>query len=134
MQETADRMQPLDTSEFSEKLLQQHRDFSYPAVAQQPFPEGYIPPRTKWLPSSKQARKPPAGFMPSKLEHLLLPHAIEKIKRWIQRAVEDLKRVHVLGRATGRRHNAVEALGQDCFVPEARGVIWDLRRLKKKIS
>jgi hypothetical protein len=64
---------------------------------------------------------------------LLLPHAIKKIKRWIQLAVEDLKRMHALGRAAGRRHNAVEALGQDCFVPEARGVIWDLRRLDEGI-
>ena len=128
LSDTADRMQPVDVSEFTENLLQQAPDMSEDML-KQPFPDGYKPPVTEWLPRKRQQHSPPRGFRPTKLEDLLLPHAVQRINKWLKLAVEDLKRMQLYGRDAGRRHNAVEALGQDCLVPAARGIVWDLRRV-----
>jgi hypothetical protein len=54
LQETVDRMQPLDVSDFAPQLLEQHTVFTESDVIALKMPADYEPPRTDWLPRREQ--------------------------------------------------------------------------------
>ena len=84
-------------------------------------------------------RQPPAGFRPTKLEHLLKPWAIRAINKWVHKNLQHLKRCrdYSAGRMTEdecvRDDNQTLALGEDAYWPDAYGVPWDLRRLREGV-
>ena len=45
----------------------------------------------------------------------------------------DLARMQRLGERAGRKYNKVLALGQEAFLPKARGIVWDLRHVNEGI-
>jgi hypothetical protein len=90
------------------------------------LPAEYVPPNTQWS-EIAPPQVPPIGFVPSRVEHLLTPEAICSIEQWIARSMIDLARMQRLGERAGRKYNKVLALGQEAFLPVARGIVWDLR-------
>ena len=127
LQETVDRMQPLDVSDFASQLLEQRTVFSERDAVALEMPVEYEPPRTDWLPSKRQKQRR-SDFRPTGLHDLVTAEGRRKIDRWVEGALNDLKRMKSLGRAAGRQFNEVLVLTQRDLYPEARGVIWDLRR------
>ena len=121
-----------DLSEFPAELLESTLDYSDDALRLLELPEEYVPPVTQWS-ELAPAQVPPLGFEPSTVEHLLTHEAICQINQWIQRSMIDLARMQRLGEQAGRKYNKVLALGQDAFLPEARGIVWDLRRVNEGV-
>ena len=76
---------------------------------------------------------PPSWFKPKRLADLISSEGMKKIDRWLRLAMKDLVRMHELGSDAGRMFNEVCAIGQNLFKPEARGVVWDLRRAAEGI-
>ena len=103
MQETAAKIQPLDVSDFSPVLLESVVTFTPEEGATMEMPQGYEIASTEWLPRERQKAKPPSAFKPTSIRDPVLPAALQKIDRWIDAAVEDLRRMHQIGRAAGRK-------------------------------
>lgn len=126
LQETAERMLPMDVSDFAPELLQQQTVFSKEDAVKLEMPGEYEPPTTEWLPR-KQQQSVNADFQPRGLHDLVAPAGRRKLDRWIECALQDLVRMKSMGRAAGRQFNEVCVLTQEDMYPEARGVFWDLR-------
>ena len=112
----------MDVSDFSPVLLESVATFTPEEGATMEMPQGYEIPSIEWLPRKRQKVKPPSAIKPTSIRDLVLPAALQKIDRWIDAAVGDLRRMHQMGRAAGRRFNEVLALSQEDLYPEARGV------------
>jgi len=55
------------------------------------------------------------------------------MKDWLLEQMRYLADIEAHGNKAQRRSNAPLALGQDMFTPQARGIVWDLRRLSEGI-
>lgn len=132
LQSWIDCIGPPDLTEFPAELLENTLDYSNDSLRLLDLPPEYKPPITTWSELAPR-QTPPADFYPTKIEHLLEPGAIEKIDQWVRRSMIDLARMQLYGEKAGRKYNKVLALGQDAFVPKARGIIWDLRQADKGI-
>ena len=121
-----------DLSEFPAELLENTLDYSDDSLRLLDLPAEYKPPRTQWSDLAPQ-QTAPSDFHPTKVEHLLIPSALEDIDQWVKRSMIDLARMQMYGEKAGRKYNKVLALGQDAFVPRARGIVWDLRQADKGI-
>ena len=121
-----------DLSKFPTELLENVLDYSNNSLRMLELPTEYVPPNTQWS-EIAPPQVPPIGFVPSKVEHLLIPEAICSFGQWITRSMIDLARMQRLGERAGRKYNKVLALGQEAFLPEARGTVWDLRRVNEGI-
>ena len=121
-----------DSTEFPTELLEETLDYSNDSLRLLDLPAEYKPPVTRWS-NLAPRQTPPPDFTPSKVEHLLTPGALEEINRWIRHSMIDLARMQMYGEKAGRKYNKVLALGQDAFVPAARGVVWDLRKVDEGI-
>ena len=92
------------------------------------MPDEYQPPETEWLSNRRQIKEASPNFKPRGLQDLIALDGRKKIDRWLDGAVTDLQRMKQMGRAAGQKFNEVLVLTQEDLFPEARGVIWDLRR------
>ena len=121
-----------DLSEFPAELLESTLDYSNDSLRLLELPADYISPVTQWN-ELALPQVPPAGFKPTKVEHLLTPEAICLNNQWpwIGRSMIDLARMQRLGDQAGRKYNKVLAFEQDAFLPEARGIIRDLRQVNE---
>jgi len=91
------------------------------------FSERCVPPSTTRLPRM-QAQTPVPGFHPKTIHDLLLPVVFEKlIPDWIRGQLQDIKRYKREGSNAKRVQNQILAIGQEMFLPQARGKVWDLR-------
>ena len=131
LQETADRIPDVDASLFPTELLDMIPSFEDPGMAEQPFPDSYRPPKRKWLDRKRQSKQPPPGFNPTGIDSLIMPVGIQMLDKWISDAMRDWNEMHDKGPAAfkqWRRNTNVLAIGQELFFPEARGIVWDLRK------
>jgi hypothetical protein len=131
LQETADRIPDVDASLFPTELLDMIPSFEDPGMAEQPFPDSYRPPKRNWLDRKRQSKQPPPGFNPTGIDSLIMPVGIQMLDKWISDAMRDWNEMHDKGPAAfkqWRRNTNVLAIGQELFFPEARGIVWDLRK------
>jgi hypothetical protein len=128
----ADSVLDVPWSEIPAQLLSELDQFHDPALLILPFPEPCPVAVTDHLPLSVQPPVLP-GFKPTLLTDLLTAEALELIRLWVAQQLMFLKDILENGAAAVRTSNKPLALGQDCFVPAARGVVWDLRRLDQGI-
>ena len=96
------------------------------------IPEPCPPPVTEWLPRSVQ-KAPPADFTPNCLTDLLSAEGLALMTQWLLEQLRYPADIEAHGSKARRRCNDPLALGQDMFKPEARGIVWDLRRLDEGI-
>ena len=127
LQETAERMPPMDVSDFAPQLLQQQTVFSKEDAAKLEMPKEYEPPATEWLPRRRQ-QSVNADFHPRGLHDLIAPAGRQKLDRWIACALQDLVRMKSMRRAAGCKFNEVCVLTQEDLYLEARGIFLDLRQ------
>ena len=127
-----DRLTPLPVSEMPTELFLELHDYSDPSLHSLAFPVPCPPPTTLWLPRAVQPA-PPLDFRPQLLGDLLTEWAIRRINKWMTTQLEFLIEIEQVGAAAIRRSNEPLALGQDAFKPQARGIVWDLRRMAEGI-
>ena len=96
------------------------------------MPDPCPPHVTEWLPRNKQPQ-PPSDFTPTSLGDLITEQAQQQIKDWVLQQLQFLLDIEANGSAARRTSNVPLALGQDAFVPAARGIVWDLRQLEQGI-
>ena len=76
---------------------------------------------------------PPADFNPKALTDLLSAEGLALMTAWLLEQMRHLADIEANGSKAQRRCNDPLALGQDMFKPEARGIVWDLRKLDEGI-
>ena len=128
----ADSVAQVPWTDLPRDLLSELDQFSDPALLVLPFPDPCPVAVTDWLPLSVQPAADPA-FKPSCIADLLTTEAIRQIKLWVTQQLTFLIDIVNLGSAAVRTSNRPLALGQDCFKPQARGIIWDLRQMDEGI-
>jgi hypothetical protein len=128
----ADAVKPVPWSEIPSGLHSELDGCTNPMFATLLFPEPCPPHATEWLPRASQPSTV-QGFNPRCLEDLLTAESIQLIEDWMLTQLAFLEEIKVMGSKAQRRSNTPLALGQDCFVAEARGIVWDLRRLSEGI-
>jgi site-specific DNA-cytosine methylase len=79
------------------------------------------------VPLSKPQREPPRGFQPRGIGDLLSADAVASIVEWAKRQCKVLVQIREGREAKDRKGLVPLILGQEAFVPEARGIVWDLR-------
>ena len=68
-------------------------------------------------------------WRPSSVEALLSPHAWARVQKWFEGNARDLEWMREHGAEGARPHKQQPlALAQSDMVPEAQGIVWDLRR------
>jgi hypothetical protein len=128
----ADAIIPVPWAEIPLGLHADLDDYTDSSLALLLIPEPCPPHHTSWLPRQQQ----PAlveGFNPTRIEHILTKEALLRIQAWVKEQLRYLNNIQAQGSKAHRVSNTPCALGQDCFVPAARGIIWDLRRLSEGI-
>ena len=121
-------------SEIPDGLRIAQGTYSDEALRSLSFTNHCVPPHTKELPRPKPQQVIHKGFKPTSIRSLLVPEALDVlIPNWVRGQLQDLHRYKRDGPHAVRNFNKPLALGQDMFLPEARGIIWDLRRLKQGI-
>ncbi|MEL6397446.1 MAG: hypothetical protein AAFQ71_15840, partial [Planctomycetota bacterium] len=96
-------------------------------AARQRFVETFHPPSTVYEGSPRAQPSPPEGFRPRGLADLLTPPGINLLTSWCTKHAEALERAWVGGDGTPIDFRERLVLGQEYVVPEARGIVWDLR-------
>jgi hypothetical protein len=93
-------------------------------VANMPFSKRFTPTSTARIPQPAPQRDP-SLFQPYSLAEILLPEAVSKIQAWLK--IFSANAINM--RHGGRPHKkqATLIIGQDEFVPRARGIVWDCR-------
>ena len=127
----ADGIRPLPRSSMPSVLAQECDSFSDGTLLDIPIPDPCPPHHTRWLPRSSQPTPAP-NFKPSSITDLLYPWAMQLIDDWLTVQLEFLLAIES-DKTAPRKSNKALALGQDAFLPEARGIVWDLRRLSEGI-
>ena len=131
----ADCVKPLPLADLPSQLCEELHDYSDPGLVDLPMPDPCPPPFTEWLPRNKQPL-PPSDFTPTSLGDLITEQAQQQIKDWVLQQLQfllDNVDIEANGSAARRTSNVPLALGQDAFVPAARGIAWDLRQLEQGI-
>ena len=104
-----------------------------------PFSHRFTPVRTKRLPKAQQ--KQTTAYRPRSFLEILEPDALQAIIDWLHIEASNMEAIQVFGAEVRRIPHAVRKLGygvaiephevlvigQDQFLPAARGVIWDCR-------
>ena len=124
----SDCIRPLPLADMPTDIHCDLETFEDEELLQVPIPNPCPVHQTEWLPR-KQQPKPPRGFKPKVLTDLLLPWALKMISDWVTQQLLFLMDIAENGSNAVRTSNQPLALGQDAFVPEARGIVWDLRWL-----
>ncbi|MEM1044320.1 MAG: NADAR domain-containing protein [Bacteroidota bacterium] len=93
----------------------------------QPFVETFHPPTTTYAGSPRAQPAPPAGFRPRGLPDLLTASGLRLLGAWCREHAEALERAWAGGDGTRIDFRKTLVLGQEYVVPEARGIVWDLR-------
>jgi site-specific DNA-cytosine methylase len=124
----ADCIKPLPVADIPAQLYQEMDDFADPELAKIQIPVPCPTPTTTWLPRKIQPI-PPEGFHPKVLADLLTSEAIKLMEDWLLQQMLYLTDIEANGAAARRTTNKPLALGLDMFRPEARGIVWDLRRM-----
>ena len=128
----ADCIKPLPVADIPVQMYEELDAFADANLAKLFVPEPCPPPVTKWLPRAVQ-NTPPADFTPKCLTDLLSAEGLELMSQWLLEQMRYLSDIEANGSKAQRRCNDPLALGQDMFKPEARGIVWDLRRLDEGI-
>ena len=128
----ADCIKPLPVSDIPAQLYQELDSFTDPELAKLQVPEPCPPPVTTWLPRKVQPTPPP-GFKPKVLADILTDAAIQLLEQWLLQQMLYLSDIEINGSSAKRTTNEPLALGLDMFRPEARGIVWDLRRMDQGI-
>lgn len=128
----SDCVRPLPLADMPTDLHLDLGTFEHPRLLDVPIPDPCPPHRTKWLPR-EPAQVAPEGFRPTGITDLLEAWAILMIWNWVYTQLEYLAEVSELGVRAIRKSNKALALGQDAFKPQARGIVWDLRKLEEGI-
>jgi len=100
--------------------------------AREPFSPVILPPTTTPLPTLEPQRQ--TSWRPRRASDLLSAEAFDKLCGWLRQNVRDVDSMKSATERQGRPfkpHPLV--LGQGDFVPEARGIIWDLRRAAEEV-
>ncbi len=96
------------------------------AWAREHFSPVLLPPRTQALPPITPQRS--TSFKPARVGDLLEPAAHARLTQWLRANVQDIQDMLSNGSASKRPHKPKPlVLSQSDFVPEARGLVWDLR-------
>jgi len=128
----ADCIKPIPWSELPSNVTTEIDSFEEPSLATLDFPNPCPVAHTK--PLSKPVPQPvPEGFSPKSINDLLTPEAIASILKWVKDRLVYLRNIELHGPAATHKSNVPLALGQSAFKLEARGIIWDLRRLNEGI-
>jgi hypothetical protein len=80
------------------------------------------------VPPTPPQPQPPVGFKPKGIGDLLTAKAVEGLISWVKRQCAVLVQIRETGDATDRKGLLPFVLGQQDFVEEARGIVWDLRQ------
>ena len=121
-------------SEIPEGFQLQEGTYDDERLAKLPYIHRCIPPTTNPLPPAQPQPDPPSHFHPTSVEDLVYPIVFQKlIPEWVEAQLQDLRRYKQFGPDAVRQHNKPLAIGQDLFRPDARGIVWDLRKLKEGI-
>ena len=126
--EWSDRVAEVPWSELPAELQPELDTFSDSELLLLPFPTPCPVADTDWLPLQSQ-QLPPPGFNPLSIADLLMPAALAQIEVWVETQLLFLLDIRTNGSKAVRTSNKPLALGQDCFTPQARGIVWDLRSL-----
>ena len=124
----ADCIKPLPVSDIPTQMYEEMDSFAEPSLAKLLVPDPCPAPVTQWLPRAVQP-DPPSDFHPTSISDLLSEEGIQLMKDWLLEQMRYLADIEAHGNKAQRRSNAPLALGQDMFKPQARGIVWDLRRL-----
>ncbi len=96
-------------------------------LAKEPFSPVILPPSTFPLPKTAPQRK--TSWRPQSLKDMLTSKAFEKLNTFLRQNVRDMEDMLVHGVDCQRLHKPRPlVLGQSDLVPEARGIVWDLRQ------
>ena len=130
LQECADIISAATRPSFDDvpaHLRQIEDDWDTSLVASMPFSKRFTPTKTIRIPQPAP-QKDPSFFRPNSLAEILLPGAVSKIQAWLQ--IFSANAINM--RHGGRPHKkqATLIIGQDEFVPKARGIVWDCRPFK----
>ena len=132
LQGWADCVKPVPWSEIPTGLHRELDGCDNAKLALIPFPDPCPPHDTAWLPRASQPLEV-QGFNPTSLSDLLTPEAGQLIEQWMLTQLTFLEEIRTVGSKAQRKSNEPLALGQDCFKKEARGIVWDLRRLSEGV-
>ena len=124
--EYADRVNCSSFSDAPASLQVHDNDAIDEAWARERFSTVLLPPPTQALPPI--VAQPQTSFRPSSVRDLLLPAAHTRLIHWLRANARDIQDMLTNGAASKRPHKPKPlVLGQSEFVPEARGLVWDLR-------
>ena len=107
--------------------------YNDPALQSVLFSDKTAPPITAPL-ARLPAQTPVPGFAPTTLRHILKDVVLDElIPTWLRAMLHDLRNYRLHGPEASRTCNWVLAVGQDLFHEQARGKVWDLRRLSEGV-
>ena len=121
-----DRIKEPDPASVPKSLRGEPSDTAAHTAASLPFSFPYKTVTSKRIATSPQPL-PPEGFNPRSLRDLLFPWAFDAVTVWLEKQRADLLS-YLRDPTSPRRLSHTLAIGQDGFVPDARGIVWDLRQ------
>lgn len=118
-------------------LRRPNGDSAHPHMSKLPFSARFKPTPTLRLPKARQKRN--TSYRPRHYGDILEATALDSLLEWLKIHESNMQAVKAFGKAARRAPNAPEFLGygqaiqpqqtlvigQDQFLPEARGIIWD---------
>ena len=122
-----------DVSEVSQGLRSNLGVYSDSALEAVRFSDRCQPPVT--LPLSRlPPQQPVPGFTPTSLRDIFKDEVLDDlIPTWLRAMLHDLRNYRLHGPAATRTCNKPLVVGQDLFQPQARGKVWDLRKLSQGV-
>ena len=127
LQSCAQLVKPAELADVPEGLLSQLPTFGDTKLRAFPFTAAYVPPVTEWLERRPKQRDAPVGFCPLSARDILLPTSAcrGKVDRWMRRMVQFMQCAEQVGADCQYLRPPAIAVGQECQVEQARGLVWD---------